>query len=111
MTQNQAATLKKMMDVNGGGQTSVQFSGTVGQWLEKTVSVSLNAGTNTIEIDHYWGYMYFDYLDIDLPVLCAQGDLNLDCVVDMGDVLILAEGWLNPYSNIDLGDVSADWLE
>jgi len=42
---------------------------------------------------------------------CSEGDLNLDCTVDMDDLLILVEDWLNPYTNNDFGDVSKDWLE
>ena len=55
--------------------------------------------------------MYFDYIDIILPALCAEGDLNLDCSVDMDDLLLLAQGWLNPYEMADMADVSRGWLQ
>ena len=43
--------------------------------------------------------------------LCAKGDLNLDCSVDFNDLLLLAEGWLNPYTNIDFSDIYDAWLQ
>lgn len=97
------------LSVNGGPQTQVTFSGDTGSWLENTVQVSLEAGSNTLEIDGYWSWMYFDYIELDLPVLCSYGDLNLDCTVNMDDLIILAVGWLNPYEMADMADVSADW--
>lgn len=97
------------LSVNGGPQTEITFSGDTGSWLEKSVQVSLEAGSHTIEIDGYWSWMYFDYIELDLPVLCAYGDLDLDCQVNMDDLIILAVGWLNPYEMADLADVSADW--
>lgn len=99
------------LSVNGGPQTEITFSGGTSAWLETTTQVSLNTGTNTIEIDGYWSWMYFDYIDIIPPALCAEGDLNLDCAVDIKDLAILAVGWLNPYTHDDFSDVSYDWLE
>ncbi|MBN1766001.1 MAG: cellulase family glycosylhydrolase [Sedimentisphaerales bacterium] len=98
--------------VNSGSQSTITFNDAQTQtWLEKTVQITLDPGTNEIEIEKYWGYMYFDYIKLDLPVLCADGDLNLDCTVNIGDMFILATGWLNPYTLVDFADVSTDWLE
>jgi hypothetical protein len=50
--------------VNGVVTDTILFSGPTAtwQWLER--DVDLVAGTNTIEILHYWGYMWFDYIEI-----------------------------------------------
>lgn len=50
--------------VNGVVTDTIVFSGPTAtwQWLERTVD--LNAGANTIEILHFWGYMWFDYIEI-----------------------------------------------
>jgi hypothetical protein len=50
--------------VNGVVTDTILFSGSTAtwQWLERTVD--LRAGANTIEILHYWGYMWFDYIEI-----------------------------------------------
>jgi len=46
----------------------------------------------------------------DQPV-CVKGDLNQDCSVDFNDLLLLAEGWLNPYTYNDFSDIYDTWLE
>ena len=97
------------LSVNGESQTQVVFSGDTGSWLKNTIQVSLQSGSNTIQIDGYWSWMYFDYIELDLPVLCSYGDLNMDCQVDIDDLIILAVGWLNPYEMADMADVSEDW--
>jgi hypothetical protein len=50
--------------VNGVVTDTIVFAGptTTWQWLERTVD--LRAGSNTIEILHFWGYMWFDYIEI-----------------------------------------------
>ena len=97
------------LSVNGGPQTEIAFSGDTGIWLENTVQVFLESGSNSIQLDGYWSWMYFDYIELNLPVLCAYGDLNLDCQVDMNDLMILVAGWMNPYEMADMADISADW--
>jgi hypothetical protein len=99
------------LSVNGQAQSQIPFSGSTSDWLEKTVPISLDAGNNTIQIDGYWSWMYFDYIELPQPVLCSDGDLNLDCTVDFDDLLILAAGWLNPYVFENMASVSMDWLE
>ena len=42
----------------------------------------------------------------DLP-----GDLSGDCQVDMDDLNIVAQNWLNGYTVKDLSAMAADWLE
>ncbi len=50
--------------VNGVITDTIVFGGPTAtwQWLERTVD--LVAGVNTIEILHFWGYMWFDYIEI-----------------------------------------------
>ena len=50
--------------MNGVVTDTILFSGNTAtwQWLERTVD--LRAGSNTIEILHFWGYMWFDYIEI-----------------------------------------------
>mgnify|MGYP000004233099 CR=1 FL=1 len=96
--------------VNGLSQPPLVFDDSQTEvWLEKSVIVSLEAGDNQIEIENWWGWMYFDYIELAVPVLCSYGDLNLDCAVDMDDLLLLTTGWLNPYEMSDLAEISADW--
>jgi hypothetical protein len=98
------------LKINDNPSFEVEFTAAqTGTWLEKTIPVYLNAGSNQIKIESYWGWMFFDYIQIESLALCAEGDLNLDCQVNMNDLLILAAGWLNPYDLKDLADLSKDW--
>lgn len=100
------------LHVNGVPSGTVVFDDAQTQtWLSKTVLVSLNAGLNTLAIEKYWGWMYFDYLELTVPPsFCAYGDLNLDCQVNLEDLAVLAAGWLNPYEMSEIRALSADWL-
>ncbi|HOQ04766.1 MAG TPA: CBM35 domain-containing protein [Anaerohalosphaeraceae bacterium] len=98
--------------INGGPQMLLVFDDAQTQtWLTKTVEVGLSAGSNTIAIEKFWGWMYFDYIELTLPTICAYGDLNLDCQVNLEDLAVLASGWLNPYEMSELADISADWQD
>lgn len=48
--------------VNGEPQ-NVSFAGVIGQWQSLEVPVSLNAGSNQLEISADWGWMDFDRID------------------------------------------------
>jgi len=50
------------LNVNGSNQGEVSFPFTL-KWKELSAGiVKLDAGTNNIELEAYWGYTYFDYL-------------------------------------------------
>jgi hypothetical protein len=63
---NNQQNFVKVNGANVGGSTA--FSGSsCGTWLEKTLVVSLNAGSNTIVIEKDWGYMPVDYIELTPP--------------------------------------------
>jgi hypothetical protein len=100
--------------VNGVLIYSPVFATTNSAWVDYEFgNVNLNAGANTIRIQHNWGWFYVDYIQLVIPGtnLCPQGDFNLDCSVNTGDLLIMAQGWLNPYDVQDLANVSSAWLD
>lgn len=50
------------LNINGSNQGEVSFAYTL-EWKEISAGiVKLDAGTNTIEFESYWGYTFFDYL-------------------------------------------------
>ena len=75
--------------VNGGSSTPVIFSGSTSGWLTTNVTVSLNAGNNQIKIQYSWGYMHFDYIELNLPapntapVLTTITDLTVNAGVTL----------------------------
>jgi hypothetical protein len=50
--------------VNGSVVDTVTFITPTQVWQTLDREVELEAGTNVIEIEHYWGYMYFDYIEV-----------------------------------------------
>lgn len=50
--------------VNGSIVDTVTFTVPTEVWQSLDREVDLKAGTNVIEIEHFWGYMYFDYIEI-----------------------------------------------
>ena len=75
--------------------------------------ISLHAGSNTVRIEHFYGWMYVDYIDLDLPSSTPwpPGDLDMDLDVDIDDLAILAAGWTNPYLLEDMANISAEWMQ
>ena len=50
--------------VNGVSNSIIDFAPPISTWQATSVTVALNAGTNTISIIGSYGYMYFDYLEL-----------------------------------------------
>ena len=99
--------------VNGVLLGAPTFTNTGGDWADfEFGNVFLHAGLNTVRVEHFWGWMYVDYIQMELPSLstCPTGDLNLDCDVDLDDLVIMAAGWTNPYLLDDMAKLSVDWL-
>ena len=73
------------LDVNGVRADTVLFPTPVNTWQYVERKIDLNAGNNTVAIINYWGYMWFDYLEVldgnhvsieepaDLPVAHSLG--------------------------------------
>jgi sialate O-acetylesterase len=51
---------------NSPNTTAVVFAAPSNTWQVITVPVTLNAGTNTINIESSWGYELFDYIELPL---------------------------------------------
>jgi hypothetical protein len=53
------------INVNGARAATLTFEGaSTTSWYEKTLSVDLVQGNNTIQLELYWGWMYLDYLAV-----------------------------------------------
>ena len=100
--------------VNGVLLGTPTFTNTLSVWTDFDFGyVTLNAGPNIVRIQHNWGWMYIDYIRLELPgaTPCPQGDFDLDCDVDMDDLTIMATGWINPYDLNDMANLSMQWLD
>lgn len=99
--------------VNSVEQGAPTFPETAGLWTDFAFGdVPLSAGANTIRIQHWWGWMYVDYIELELPGItaCPIGDFNNDCSVNRDDLILMAQGWLNCYNMTDTAHLAAAWL-
>ncbi len=65
--------------VNGISNSIVNFPLPTNVWQAVSASIPLRAGINTISLQAYWGYMFFDYLEfvLDAPPVFAATPVNL----------------------------------
>jgi len=59
------------ININGVRFGEVMFEGTPKVWLEKVINVDLQSGTNTIQMEMSWGWMYVDYLAVPREVVTS----------------------------------------
>jgi hypothetical protein len=52
---------------NTGEQMEREYKGELNTWLLDTIEIAMDEGTNTIEIEAYWGWMQFDFLELPFP--------------------------------------------
>jgi hypothetical protein len=79
--------------VNGEQVAEARFNGAGGTWLERGLMVPLQSGINTVAIEKYWGWMYFDYIEVSDEALVVD-------VEDEGtpDVASLSQNYPNPFA-------------
>ncbi len=83
------------LNVNGTRVGEVVFDGTpASAWLTKTVNVNLVAGTNTIQMELYWGWMYLDYMSVPTRVLTSVADQGTDLPTRFS----LGQNYPNPFN-------------
>jgi hypothetical protein len=57
--------------VNGQEIWAPVFPNTNSTWADFDFgNITLNAGSNTVRIQHWWGWFYVDYIEIELPFCC-----------------------------------------
>lgn len=55
---------ENILSVNGVVVDTIAFSTPIDTWRTVDRKITLNKGTNTVSISHFWGYMWFDYMEI-----------------------------------------------
>ena len=57
-----------------GDTTTVRFTGPPNQWLQRRVTLDLEAGANTIRMERFWGYMHVDYLGVEMAAVVGTNE-------------------------------------
>ena len=64
---------EQFLDVNGVRVDTVKFEEPITTFLNTTKGVHLDAGTNTVALTKFYGYMNVDYMDVLFPVAGESG--------------------------------------
>lgn len=81
------------INVNGVRATELVFDGSVNVWLEKKLTVNLVQGTNTIQMQLSWGWMYLDYLAVPTNIISDVKD-----IVKIPTNYSLEQNYPNPFN-------------
>ena len=66
----------QFINVNGVRTDTITFDGSKTSWLEKTIIVPLIKGTNTVQMQMWWGWMYLDYLAVPTKLVTSVERTN-----------------------------------
>jgi hypothetical protein len=85
---------EQFVNVNGIRVDTVRFEGSTITWMERGTTVHLNQGSNTIQMELYWGWMYLDYLAVPSSIT----------EIESGDQLpsnyLLEQNYPNPFNPV-----------
>jgi Secretion system C-terminal sorting domain/Bacterial Ig domain/Carbohydrate binding module (family 35)/Cellulase (glycosyl hydrolase family 5) len=62
---------EQFINVNGIRADTITFDGTGSSWLEKTITVKLLHGTNSVQMEIWWGWMYLDYMAVPSSIITS----------------------------------------
>ncbi len=82
------------INVNGNRVAEMAFDGaSQTEWLEKSISVPLQQGDNSIQMELSWGWMYLDYLVV--PSIISAGSLP---GAPLPGEFVLEQNYPNPFN-------------
>jgi len=84
----------QFINVNGIRADTVEFTAASSStWYEKTLTVDLVQGTNTIQMQMFWGWMYLDYLAVPTRILTSVKNL-----AELPNSFSLGQNYPNPFN-------------
>ena len=83
----------QFININGIRADTITFVGSKSSWLEKTITVHLEQGTNTVQMQLWWGWMYLDYLAVPSSIVTGVVDKK-----EIPIVFSLSQNFPNPFN-------------
>jgi hypothetical protein len=83
---------EQYINVNGIRVDTLKFEGNTSTWLEKGTTVNLNQGSNSIQMELYWGWMYLDYLAVPSTITVIED------IKEMPSSYSLNQNYPNPFN-------------
>jgi hypothetical protein len=93
---NYASPKTQYINVNGVRIGTLEFTGaSTATWYERTMNVPLLQGSNIIQMQMFWGWMYVDYLAVPRAVLTAVAEQAI-----VPTTFVLEQNYPNPFNPI-----------
>jgi hypothetical protein len=86
---------EQYINVNGTRVDTIRFEGSTTQWLERGTFVDLVQGSNTIQMELFWGWMYLDYLAVPTEVV-----VGVDNPSEIPVEFSLQQNYPNPFNPV-----------
>ncbi|NWF89323.1 MAG: T9SS type A sorting domain-containing protein [Ignavibacteriaceae bacterium] len=83
---------EQFINVNGIRVDTVRFEGSTITWMERGTTVHLNQGSNTIQMELYWGWMYLDYLAVPSTIT------EIESSIELPSFYSLEQNYPNPFN-------------
>lgn len=83
---------EQFINVNGTRIDTIRFEGSTTTWMERGTTVHLNQGSNTIQMELYWGWMYLDYIAVPSSITGIEDEQT------MPTNFILKQNYPNPFN-------------
>jgi hypothetical protein len=86
----------QFINVNGVRVDTLEFTAaSTSTWYEKTLTVDLVQGTNTIQMQMFWGWMYLDYLAVPTSIVTSVKTL-----AQLPNSFSLEQNYPNPFNPV-----------
>jgi len=91
-----ASPKSQFINVNGVRVDTLEFTASsASTWYEKTLTVDLIQGNNTIQMQMFWGWMYLDYLAVPSRILTSVKSL-----AQLPNSFSLEQNYPNPFNPV-----------
>ncbi|MCG8373962.1 MAG: discoidin domain-containing protein [Balneolales bacterium] len=85
---------ENFLSVNGVRVDTLQFETPVDTWLDVSSTLNYTDPIESISIDHFWGYMTFDYIDVTVKGVSVSNEGDTETPVQ----LHLSQNYPNPFN-------------
>lgn len=87
---------EQKLSINGEVVDTLVFDVPTQQWLDLSATITSEEEIQSLSIDHYWGYMDFDYIDINIEGVTVSNEI--EGRDDKPEGLVLAQNYPNPFN-------------
>jgi len=85
---------ENFLSLNGERIDTMAFNTPIESWQDLKISRSMNEPIESLSIDHYWGYMTFDYVDVSVEGISVSSESEFE----LPESLILYQNYPNPFN-------------